>query len=389
MGETASHDIVAAAAALAPQIRSVRDELEQERKLPTSLVEALNGAGLLQLNLPRSIGGPETDPLISFRAIEQLSQADGSVGWCAFVSGGACAFLGWLRPEVGRAMLGNPPDLRMSGSIRPEGEARIVDGGYRVSGRWDFASGIDHANWLLCTCKIVDDHGPRLRPDGTQLTRSMLVPRENATVHDTWVVVGLRGTGSHDFTVDDVFVPLERSFSVDEEPQEKGPLFHRRLVLVNIWATNAGNALGMARGAMDAFLEMAVSTGSTGSTVLLRDRPQVQATVGEAEAIISAARAYVLDAIGRAWAVVCEGVADPGPEIAQARLAITHSIRESVRAVDLLFNAAGTNAIRREHSLERFFRDLHVAVQHGAGLLSNIESAGQSLLGLQPSGTGW
>ena len=384
-----SQDFVAAAAALAPQIRLARDELESGRRLPSALAQALNQAGLLQLNLPRSMGGPEVDPITAFLAIEELSKADGSVGWCAFLSSVGATYAAHLRPELGREMFGQPPDFRMAGSFRPDGEARPVDGGYCVNGRWAYASGIDHANWLNINCKVMDGEVPCLTPAGTPETRMALVPAEAATVHDTWFSVGMCGTGSNDFAMKEVFVPEERTFVLFGPPKEDGPLYNPRFFIVAVWTPVAANALGMARGAMDSFVELSSRAGTTNSAKLLRDRAQVQTTVGEAEAITSGARAYVLEAVGTAWRAFCEGAPDPRHEIAQARLAITHAMWEAVRAVDLLFHAAGTNAIHQRHPLERFFRDIHVAAQHGAGLRSNFESAGQVLLGLQPQDHGW
>ena len=194
----------------------------------------------------------------------------------------------------------------------------------------------------------MDNHGPRLTSAGTPETRMMLLPAEVATIFDTWSVVGMCGTGSNDFVVEDVFVPSEDSLSVLDPPQESGPLYHPRLFFVVLWTSNAANALGIARGEMDTFIEMANQVGSTGSTTLLRDRPLVQTTVAEAEAIINGARAYLLDAVATVWQAIRNGESDPSSEVAHARLAITHAIRESVRAVDLLFNAAGTNAIYRK-----------------------------------------
>jgi alkylation response protein AidB-like acyl-CoA dehydrogenase len=341
------------------------------------------------MGLPRSIGGPETDPITSFHAIEELSKADGSVGWCAMLSSGTGIFTGWLKEDVGRSMFGQPPDFRLAGSIRPEGLALKVDGGYRVSGRWDYASGVNHANWLLCTSKIEDTNGPVLSADGTPVTRVLLTPVQAAKIIDTWDVMGMRGTGSNDFVLNDVFVPDERTFSLLDPPQENGFLYHPRFFFVGLWTQTVANALGMARGAMEAYLQLASQAGSTMSPTLLKDRPTAQNAVGEAEAIISGARAYVLDAVGRAWASICDGNEDSSWEIAQARLAITHGMRESVRAVDILFHAAGTNAVHRRHPLERFFRDIHVAVQHVAGLPSNLEAGGRVMLGLEPGGTGW
>ena len=389
MGESEPGDVVAAAAALGPLIREAREELDESRQLPSHIAQALTQAGLFQLNLPRALGGMETDPLTSYLAVEELSKIDGSVGWCTYILSSSSHFMGWLTPEAAREIIGQPPDIRASGSLRPEGKAIVVEGGYRVAGHWDFASGIDHANWLLCTCKINNDHGPILKPDGAPVTRTLLLPADMGTIHDTWSVVGMRGTGSKDFVVEDQFVPAERSFSWDDEPYDMAPLFNRRFVMVAIWALNVATSLGMARGAIDAFVDLAGSLGSTSSPTLLRDRPSVQATVGQAEAIVSGARTYVLDAICAAWNAICEDVPDPGPQIVQARLAIFHALHEAVRAVDLLFHAAGTNSIRRKHHLERFFRDTHVAVQNAAGLSSNVESAGRVILGLRPSGPGW
>lgn len=298
-------------------------------------------------------------------------------------------FMGWLPAAVSRELFGQPPDARLAGSLRPEGWAYPVAGGYRVSGRWDFASGIQHANWLFCSCKIMDGERPQQTDKSTPLTRTLLVPPQAATIVDTWSVVGMCGTGSHDFVVDDVFVPAAHSLSLAEPPQETGLLYHPRLMLINAWVPTVANALGIARGAIDAFIDLATQRGSTMSTTLLRDRLLAQTRVAEAEAIVSAARAYLLDAVAQAWQAVSTGTTDPSRAIAQARLAITHSMHEAVRAVDKIFHAAGTNAVYRKYPLERAFRDIHTAVQHAAGLPMHIDNAGKVLLGLRPDDVGW
>ena len=167
MVNAAHQDFIANAIALKPTIRQYREELDSGNRLPPELARQLNEAGLFQLALPRSMGGPESDPLTSFRVIEELSRVDGSVGWCAMLSSSCSLFAGWLKADIGRAMFGQPPDFRMAGSIRPQGEALVVDGGYHLRGQWDYASGVHHANWLLCTCKLVDANGPLTNPDGT------------------------------------------------------------------------------------------------------------------------------------------------------------------------------------------------------------------------------
>ncbi|MDE2843027.1 MAG: acyl-CoA dehydrogenase family protein [Chloroflexota bacterium] len=377
------------AQSLAPHIVSAREEMDRERHIPDSLARLVNQAGVYRLFLPSSMGGPQLHPVTAYKVIEEVSKAEASVGWCGLLSNGGALFTGNFTPEAARDMFGLPPDFRCAGSFRPLGESRPVPGGYRVSGRWDYASGIANANWLFVNTRVVDDEGPRMTEEGRPATAMLFTPIDTATVHDTWQVVGLCGTGSNDFVLEDVFVPAERSFRLYDSPLEPGFLYHPRTMLIAIWVLVSAVALGAARGAMDAFKDMASGSGTTISTTLLRDRPHVQARVGEAEAIISGSRAYLLDAVARAWDSFSDDMPTPSPELAQARLAITHSIHQAARAVDILFHAAGTNAIHRSNGLERRWRDVHVVVQHGAGLLSNYEFGGQAMMGLRPNDAGW
>jgi alkylation response protein AidB-like acyl-CoA dehydrogenase len=297
--------------------------------------------------------------------------------------------VGRLPVDVGRELAGTPADYRAAGSARTGGGAWELPGGYRVKGRWNFASGIQNARWLYCTCNVMDGDSPRRTAAGTPVLRALWVPRESVTIVDTWSVMGMRGTGSQDFTVEDVFVPARRSRLSDDPPCETGPLYHPRAWFVNLWTPTAGNALGIARGAIDGLAAIAATEASTMSTNLLRDRPMVQTRIAEADAIVNAARAYVFDAVGRLWWTLSAGRTPSDHEIAQGRLALAHGMHEAVRAVDKVFHAAGTNAIYTRLPLERAFRDVHVAVQHAAGLPGYFESAGKVLLGLRPSDPGW
>jgi alkylation response protein AidB-like acyl-CoA dehydrogenase len=382
-------DIVAAAMRLVPAIRAARDEAERTRQTPPALAAEITRAGIYQMYLPRSMGGPETPPLTAFRVVEELSKADGSVGWCAMIATALSLNVGRLPAEVGRELAGTPADYRGAGSARPGGRAREVPGGYRVKGHWNFASGIQNARWLYCTCIMMDGDAPRLTAAGTPVLRAMWVPRGSVTIVDTWSVMGMRGTGSQDFTVDNVVVPAARSCLSDDPPIETGPLYNPRAWYVNLWTPSAANALGIARGAIDSLAEIAATEASTMSANLLRDRPMVQTRIAEADAIVNAARAYVFDAVGTLWGTMCSGDTPSDQAIAQGRLAIVHAMHESVRAVDKVFHAAGTNAIYTRLPLERAFRDVHVAVQHAAALPSYFESAGKVLLGLRPGDPGW
>jgi indole-3-acetate monooxygenase len=382
-------DVVTAAKSLGPLIIAAREEGEQIRRVPSRVAEALAAAGLLQMFLPLSMGGPELDPLTVFRAIEEISKADGSIGWCAMIATDVSLALGWLPQEIGRQFSGRPADFRGAGSLRPLGRAHPVDGGYRVNGHWNFASGIDHANRLFCPCIVMDGDRPQLTETGTPQVRTMWLSPDQATIKDTWSVVGMRGTGSQDFVVDDVFVPAAHTCFIGDPAVETGPLYNPRLVMVMLFCPLAANALGIARGAVEAFIELAGRESSTRSTDFLRNRPLVQTRLAEAEAILNAARAYVVDSMGTLWDVVCGKAADPSIAIAQARLAIVHAMHEAVRSVDLVFHAAGTNAIYNRNPLERYFRDIHVAVQHNGAFPTQYESAGKVLMGLRPTDTGW
>ena len=382
-------DIVAAAIRLVPAVRAARDQAEQMRQTPPALAAEITRAGIYQMYLPGSMGGPETPPLTAFRVVEELSKADGSVGWCAMIATALSLNVGRLPAEVGRELAGTPADYRGAGSARPGGRAWEVPGGYRVKGRWNFASGIQNARWLYATCIMMDGDTPRLTASGAPVLRAMWVPGESVTIVDTWSVMGMRGTGSQDFTVDDVIVPAARSCLSDAPPNETGPLYNPRAWYVTLWTPSAANALGIARGAIDSLAEIAATEASTMSANLLRDRSMVQARIAEADAIVNAARAYVFDTVGTLWRTLCAGETPSDQEIAQGRLSIVHAMHESVRAVDKVFHAAGTNAIYTRLPLERAFRDVHVAVQHAAALPSYFESAGKVLLGLRPGDPGW
>jgi alkylation response protein AidB-like acyl-CoA dehydrogenase len=294
-----------------------------------------------------------------------------------------------LPAEVGRDLAGSPADYRGAGSARPGGRVWAVPGGYRVKGRWNFASGIQNARWLYCTCIMMDGDKPAQTAAGTPVLRAVWVPRGSVTIVDTWSVMGMRGTGSQDFTVDDIVVPAARSCLSDTTPTETGPLYNQRAWYVHLWTPSAANALGIARGAIDSLAEIAATEASTMSANLLRDRSMVQTRIAEADAIVNAARAYVFDAVGSLWRALSAGETPSDHAVAQGRLAIVHAMHESVRAVDKVFHAAGTNAIYTRMPLERAFRDVHVAVQHAAALPLYFESAGKVLLGLRPGDPGW
>jgi len=388
----AEPDIIATAGRLRLAAIEAGEEAERLRYTPPALAAELTRAGIYQLYLPASMGGPELDPITVFRVIEEISRGDGSIGWNAMIANAMALNMGRLPAEAGREIAGSPADYRAAGSARPggpvTGHCHAVPGGWRLSGQWNFASGIHNARWAYCTAIITEAGKPVLNDAGKPVMRTLWVPREEIEILDTWNVMGMRGTGSTDFVVKDVFVPDHRTVPTDRPAMQSTPLFNHRARFVFLWTPSAGNALGIARGAIDAMVELAGQT-TTLNTTPLRGRSAVQTQVGEADAMVSAGRAHVIAAVTQVWNRVCAGQDPTDAEVAQGRIAITHAMHESLRAVDKIFHAAGTLAIYPRLRLERAFRDIHVAIQHGAALPSYYESSGKVVLGLRPDDVGW
>ncbi|MCE2500683.1 MAG: acyl-CoA dehydrogenase family protein [Dehalococcoidia bacterium] len=378
-------DLVRVAETLVPEILSNLDRIDAECQLPPELSEHMADHRLFCLYAPKALGGPELDPLTAFRVTEIISRADGSAGWCVFNGSAITAAVARLAPQAVKEIFGDPPNLLGSGSARPEGTATITEGGYIINGRWNYLSGIDHSTALFLNCRLLNHDGsPVLNEDGSPATRVAVVPVAAGAVLNTWTTLGMRGTASNDCEFTDVFVPAHHSYMRGDPSHHPGPLYNPAQTSILIsWTLAAGNALGMARGAMNAFEELATGSGTTDSRMLLRDRTYVQIAYGECEATLDAARTHVLDAVGSMWDAQVDGKPDLMDRAVRARLAITHAIRRSVEVVDQLFNVAGTNAIHRSVGLERFFRDLHVSGQHISGLPANYEYGGQVLMGAQ------
>lgn len=375
MGEL---DVVDEARALAPLVRELADEIDRCGEMPLELSDRIAEAGLFQMYLPAAAGGPQVDPLQVFETTETLARADGSVAWCVSISTAISSYLSLISTDAACEIAGDRPRLRLSGSARPLGRATPVEGGYQVTGRWDFASNILQSQWYVGTC-ILEGSAGSAGPE----TRAMIMPASAGEVIRTWDTLGMRGTGSHDFAVDNLFVPERFSTAPRVQVERTAGVYEPRFAGTVIWSPTVGVALGLARGALDDFDALARRHG-TASPVPLRERGEIQSVFGEAEAIVAAARAYVVTAVGTASEAVKSGAAgsDLDQPIAHARLSITHGMNEAVRAVDLLQRSAGTNGVFKTARLERRFRDVHTAVQHAAGLRLHVQSAGRVLLGL-------
>lgn len=375
-----AEDMLSAAKSMLPMIRENLNQIDSECQLPADLAEAMAEKGLFGLYVPKVLGGPELDPITAFPVVETISTVDGSVGWCCFNGTALTSAISRITIEAAKELFGDPPVISGSGSARSGGTATVTDGGYIVSGRWNYLSGVDHAKCLFLNCDLVDEKGPVLEADGRPVSRVVVVPVKDGTVHLVWNTMGMRGTASNDASFSDLFVPISHTYERAAPAVHDSPLYNPQTALLMSWTLAAANSLGMARGAINAFMELA-GAGTTQSTRSLRDRQTVQTTVGECEAIIGAGRSYVLDAVGALWKSQVAKSPDLMDKAVHAQLAIAHAIRQSVVVVDKLFYQAGTGAIHQANDLERFFRDLHVGGQHISGTHTNYELGGQALLG--------
>src|SRR5580692_8049188 len=297
---------VRAARALAPTIRELRADIERERSLPAPLVKRMAESGFFSLWLARSLGGPELTTVDYFRVIEELSRADGAVGWCALVAAGYSRLSGYLDDDVARGIFGDGSTV-VAGTINPTGRAVPVPGGFKLTGQWSYGSFIGHSAWTVGSSIIVEDGAPRRGPDGAPDMRLMLFPTSAVEIIDTWRVGGLRGTGSHDFQVTDLFVPDDHAIAAfTAKPVRPGTLYAAPFITVFAMAL-ASVPLGIARAAIEAFIELAEGKTPIGASARLRDKASAQAELGKAEALLSSARAFLVEQLHGVWDTVAKG----------------------------------------------------------------------------------
>ncbi len=373
--------LINAARALADGIRERADQIERDRRLPLELVGAIAEAGLFRMCVPRRFGGSEVEAATMVRAIEELAYADGSAGWCLMIAATSGLVSGYLSDDAAREIY-SPPRAVIGGVFAPFGKAIVVDGGYRVSGRWPFASGCQHCDWLMGGCVVIENGAPRLLPNGLPDSRMMLLPTAEVEILDTWTVSGLRGTGSHDMQVADRFVPAARSVSLmTDRPRHSGPLY--AFPVFGMLALGiAGVALGVARNAIDELTRLAGGKTPTGSRKRLADRALVQMQVAQAEATLRAARAFLFGTIDETWQSALSEGAIAVQQRALLRLAATHATISAADVVDLMYNAGGGTSIYATSPLQRCFRDIHVVTQHMMVAPATFELTGRILLGV-------
>jgi len=374
-------DLVVAASGLSSLICEHADAAERERRVSPAVIDALARAGIFHMFVPKKFGGLEVDVASGVRAIERLSAADGSTGWCAMIGATTGVISAYLAEDVAREIYGEGPGVMTGGVVAPRGTAEAVDGGYRVSGRWPFASGCEHCRWLGGVCLVRRNGELERLPGGDPDLRMILFPASEVEIIDTWHVSGLRGTGSQDMAVNDTLVQPEYTFSfVRDQPRHPGPLYGFSLMGL-LAVCVASVALGIARSALDEILEIAQTKVPAGRRKPLGEWGVAQLEVAQAEAALRAGRAFLFEAIDGMWRTLAKGDAPSARQRALVRLAASNAVTGAVRAVDSAYNLGGGSSIYESSLLQRRFRDIHTLTQHVMVGPSSYEAAGRVLLG--------
>jgi alkylation response protein AidB-like acyl-CoA dehydrogenase len=361
--------LVQAAAAMRPMLRDCHEEIEREQRLPPTLVAQLRAAGFYRMVIPRSLGGLQVDPLTYLRVVELLAEGAGSVGWNVCNNSiGQLVTLG-LPDEGVQEVHGPGPSIIAGTAVQGGGQAVPVEGGYRINGHWTFGTGCQESAWMLGSFQILDDGQPRRRPDGAPLFWRGVFPRAEAqVVPGSWDVSGLRGTGSFDWVVKDVFLPERRTMP------------HVGVPLDNQWARWPGITYalpsqawvgphhsavitGIARAGIDALIALAVEKAPRGRTGMLCENPQVQDAVGRADAMLNAGRGYRGAMIAELWNVIADGGETTLGQRARCRLAAVYAADSARDAMDLVYRHGGSTSFKRESRLAECWRDLHVVGQ--------------------------
>src|SRR3954471_12221395 len=376
-------DVVQAAQALTDVAASAARDTERRRRLPGDLVAAMVDAGVYRLLVPEAVGGLEAHPAVLAEVVEALARGDGAAGWCAAIGATSGLVGGYLPEEAAREVYSDPRTVS-GGVFAPKGRAEPQGHfGFRVDGRWPFASGCQNCTWLMGGSVVDDDGELRRLPDGMPDVRLMLAPADQVVIHDTWDVMGLRGTGSHDIEFVGLHVAAEHSASLfSDPPTAQGPLY--AFPLFGLLAVAIGAVgLGIGRGALDDVAALAGGKTPTGSRRTLAERPATQGDVARAEARLRAARALLFGCVDDAWASAVDTGEVPVEQRAALRLAATHAATTGAEVTTTAFGLGGGSAVyETSGSLGRRFRDANVATHHMLVGSPTWELTGRLLLGL-------
>jgi alkylation response protein AidB-like acyl-CoA dehydrogenase len=359
-----------------PILEANADDAEREGTLPEPAWRALHDAGLFRLKAPRALGGFEADPTTQIEVIEAVSYIDTSAAWTMMIgAGGLSGISPWLDDQGIEAVMVEGRLPRVAGALMPGGPAVREDGGYRVRGRWQFASGSEHAEWFFGTAIVAGEDPPG--------RVGCLFRRAAVTLHDNWHVGGLKGTGSQDFSVEDVFVPDYLTLDLGAPAKRGGPLYSLGIpgLVINEFI---GFALGAARRSVDEMTALAKSkTRGYFIPQGVAARGAFQLDLGRADLQLQAARAGALDTWRRVWALVVEGQPPDVATQVELRAVSLYATDVAIEVCERMFRHAGARSLFSGNVIERNLRDVLAAAQHN--MVSDVayELHGRVMLGFE------
>ena len=379
MSRPAAFGLVERARALKPLIARDADEIERTRRLTPAVTSALVENGLYRALLPQSFGGAEAPLEIFMQMQEEIAKADASTAWCLGQCSVCAMTAAYLEADAANEIFNTPPGILAWGAIAHE--VRAVDGGYIANARWDFASGMRQASWLGAHVRIVEADGtPRRKADGSPEIRTILFPATSATLHDVWDVIGLKGTGTDSYSVENLLIP-EKFAALRDDPnavREKGPLY--KLTTNAVFGMGFGaTSLGVARATLDAAIELARTKQPQGLAVM-RENNAVQGMIGRTEATLRAARAYLYATAAEVWRDLERGDRLTEAHRIALRIATTWTIHQSAAVVDTAYHMAGATSVFAANPFERRFRDMHAIAQQIQARDTHYEDAGKAIL---------
>jgi len=359
---------------------------ESQGRLATPAVNALRDAGFFNLKLPAELGGAEADPVLQVHVYEALSYVHPSAAWCAAIGAANAALTAPYLSDAGAERLyGRGETPLLASSIYPAGTAMPVAGGYRLSGRWRFASGLHHAEWVTAGATVTrEGRAGHVRGGAAPETIQVVLPAEAIRIHENWDVMGLQGTGSCDFSVDDRFVPEALAFTRDPlapQPRRGGPLYRFGVPGI-VTQEHTGFALGVARRALDELVTMATGSRGRFRPSALAERAVVHRFVGTSDLKLRAARALALAHGEEIWQRLCDGEPVGPSHQAQCRALVTYTTDLAVEIATQAFRYGGAGALFRPNILELLLRDMNAAAQHIVAADVNYEIHGRELMGV-------
>ncbi|MBC8741624.1 flavin-dependent monooxygenase [Paraburkholderia sp. UCT31] len=368
---------------LAPSIPSRAAEIEAARRMPPDLVETLKAIGIYRMFVPRSHGGMELDLPKGLRVIVELAKIDGALGWLAMIASAGALFASLLRIRTYDQVYATGPDVILAGSSQPAGTAQAVTGGWRVSGRWPFASGCQQAEWMMGFCTMTKDGRPLpgcAGEDGPPLVRGFILPASEWRIEDTWHVAGLKGSGSHHIAIADKIVPERNFFDIENRvPCLPGPLYQSVLELIPVM--HSAFSVGVAEGALGELVALA-NTGrrQQRAVTAMRDSELFQAELGRVEADLRAAQAFMEVQAASHWGHAQAGTINDDALRMQSTQNAVWIASTCVRIGDACFALGGGGALYDVSPLQRRLRDLHAGAQHVVAQQRNYAAVGRLLL---------